>query len=75
MKYFEKKKIEKTIPKELRFYMNQYKKALKKDDYADNEFMQLECEMKDMLQCGLITKEQAEYVKRKYLYGEHYDSV
>ena len=74
MKYSENK-IEKTIPKELKFYMKQYKKALKKDGYADNEFMQLECEVKDMFRCGLITEEQAEYVKRKYLYGEHYDSV
>ena len=37
------------------------------------ESVALECEIKDLEREGEITKEQAFYVKRKYLYGDNWN--
>ena len=61
--------IEDTLPEELKILIDEFEEARRTGEHFDSKAMSLECELRSMEKDGVISKEQADWVKDEHLYG------
>ena len=67
--------IKKELPKELQDMIEELEEARKKNIHFESKAMSLECELRSMEKDGIISKEQANWVKENHLYGKGWQNA